>query len=522
MAMAVGSAVLVATAGLVAGCGGMLGASGSGSADPIMVGTTDSVIALDPAGAYNAGSWALFNGLYQGLLAFRPGSTTPVPDAARHCGFTDQNLLVYECTMKPDLEFSNGDKLTAEDVAYSFQRTKRIKALAGPAPLLSTMKSVRAEGDRVVFRLNTPDATWPYKIGSGAGAIVDSEIYPKDAVRKGDTTVGSGPYALKSYQAADTAKLVRNAAYKGAFKVRNDAVTVKYFKSPELLETAWKKRTVDVTSRVLPPQVYRGLDGADLGEKHIRVSSNKGTSTRSLIFNLHGTSPVTELAVRRAIAALVDREAIATGPRDRTVDPLYSMIPAGIEGHTTAFFDEWQRPSLTTAKSLLQEAGIRTPVKFTYGYDSTGGHAPETKMLVRQLERGGLFEVTAKSLPAQKFWDATIMAKVPKFDVYGLGWLPDYPDPDTYVSSTLSTGNAYHNGYSNARIDALIRDTQKQSARSRTIDAFAAVDREVVRDVPVLPLWQRKDYTLSTDHISGIENLIDSTGAWRLWELSRD
>lgn len=43
----------------------------------ITVGTTDVVTSLDPAGAYDAGSWALFSNVFQTLLTFEPGGATP-------------------------------------------------------------------------------------------------------------------------------------------------------------------------------------------------------------------------------------------------------------------------------------------------------------------------------------------------------------------------------------------------------------------------------------------------------------
>lgn len=43
----------------------------------ITVGTTDAVTSLDPAGAYDAGSWALFSNVFQSLLTFEPGGAAP-------------------------------------------------------------------------------------------------------------------------------------------------------------------------------------------------------------------------------------------------------------------------------------------------------------------------------------------------------------------------------------------------------------------------------------------------------------
>src|SRR3954469_7329507 len=92
------------------------------SDDAITVGTSDEVTSLDPAGAYDAGSWAIYNNVYQSLLTFRQGSTTPVPDAAKSCTFVGQKLQTYRCVMRDDISFSSGRRMTAEDVKFSFDR----------------------------------------------------------------------------------------------------------------------------------------------------------------------------------------------------------------------------------------------------------------------------------------------------------------------------------------------------------------------------------------------------------------
>jgi len=78
----------------------------------LVVGTTDKVTSLDPAGAYDNGSFALMNQSYQFLMNFAPGSKDLKPDAAQNCQFSQPT--VYTCTMKTGLKFANGHPLTAK------------------------------------------------------------------------------------------------------------------------------------------------------------------------------------------------------------------------------------------------------------------------------------------------------------------------------------------------------------------------------------------------------------------------
>ncbi len=79
-------------------------ASGGGPAagSTITIGTTDQVIALDPAGAYDFGSSFFINNLYQFLMNVPAGQKTPQPDAAKSCSFTKPTE--YTCIMKPGSE----------------------------------------------------------------------------------------------------------------------------------------------------------------------------------------------------------------------------------------------------------------------------------------------------------------------------------------------------------------------------------------------------------------------------------
>ena len=166
----------------------------------ITVGTTDTITSLDPAGAYDAGSWALFSNVFQSLLTYEPGAVSPVPDAATGCSFSGGGLTTYTCELRDDLTCPRGRTVTAEDVKYSFDRVKKINAAVGPASLFSTLKSVAAHDLTVTFHLSSPDATFPFKVATGAGSIVDRTRYPADGLRSGTSGDGTGPYRLTSYK----------------------------------------------------------------------------------------------------------------------------------------------------------------------------------------------------------------------------------------------------------------------------------------------------------------------------------
>ncbi|MFF0272255.1 ABC transporter substrate-binding protein [Streptomyces sp. NPDC094447] len=498
---------------VAAGVGGwQLLPSDGGRTDPISVGTTDEVTSLDPAGAYDAGSWAMYSNVFQSLLTFKPGFTTPVPDAAESCKFEGSKLTTYRCTLRDDLSFSNGRKITAEDVEYSFERMLRIKTDVGPQPLFPTLKSVTAEGREVTFHLSGRDATFPLKLATGAGSIVDKDHYPANGLR-GDLAVdGSGPYVLKEYKEGESALLEPNPKYRGAVTKTGGPVRVKYYAQSADLAAAWKAKEVEVTHRQLPPEFISGLQPED----GTRVTEAESAEIRNLNFNVRPGSPMADKAVRQAVAAVLDRPAITTGAYKGTVEPLYSLIPQGFVGHSTAFYDVDPAPNAKRAKKLLKDAGVETPVKFTFGYRADATYKAETAEIKRQLEETGLFEVETVEVKWTEFQKQYAKGA---FDAYTVGWLPDFPDSDSFTAPLVGTENTLHNGFSSKRIDELISSTQQFSDRSRATSDFKQIQSEVASDVPLVPLWQKKDYVLATEAVAGSQYLTDGTGIWRLWEL---
>ncbi|MEU9990435.1 ABC transporter substrate-binding protein [Streptomyces sp. NPDC048045] len=482
----------------------------------IRVGTTDAITSLDPAGAYDAGSWALFSNVFQSLLTFEPDGVEPVPDAAKSCSFQGGGLKTYQCTLRDDITFPSGRRMSAEDVKYSFDRVKKINSDLGPASLFSTLASVTADSaTTVTFHLSSSDATFPLKVATGAGSIVDKDKYPADALRKDSGVDGTGPYTLSSYTKDERADLAPYARYKGYLSGTGRPVELRYYDDSEKLAGAWKAKQVDVATRTLPPTVLSELNPSDPNQ---RVAESDSSETRNLYLNTRAGSPLHDVRVRRAMAWLVNREELSATVYHGTVDPLYSLIPTGITGHTTSFFDTYATQSAKKARELLTEAGVTLPVRFTFGYGKGRGQGvQEAALLKKQLEASGLFKVDVQGYEwtdFQKRWAAG------KMDAWAVGWVADYPDADTFGAALVGTGSTMSTGYSNKAVDSLILDSQQYPDRSRAAADFREIQADVASDVPLIPLWQAKEYVVSIEDVGGGQYLTDGTGVFRLWRLN--
>ncbi|MER7170686.1 ABC transporter substrate-binding protein [Streptomyces mesophilus] len=509
-------------AGLLSGCGSEQGSSG-GEDGEIVVGMSDDVLATDPASGYDPGSWLLFNNVFQSLLAFPKGGTEPEPEAAESCKFTDSATKELTCTLRDGLKFSNGNELTSKDVKYSFDRTLNIDDPDGPAVMFSSLDKVTTpDAKTVVFHLKVPDATFPSKIASGAGSIVDHREYPADKLRKDGKAVGSGAYTLDTYNKNEAVFKV-NGSYKGSAETHNSGVTLRFFHDDrKKLKQAMLAGDIDIAYRGLSAGDIADLESSTDAEAKAEVIEGTSAEVQHIVLNMN--DPVVgKLGVRKALAYLIDREKLVSDVHDQTASALYSIIPAGIEAHNTAFFDTYGgRPQPDKAAQALRDEGITGKVKLTlWATPSRYGPATveEFKAIAEQLNASGLFEADVKSVPFDQY-EKDVEAG--KYGFYVKGWVPDYPDPENFTQPFFGKDNVLMNNYTNETITGeIVPGTAAQTDRTGTQDQFHRLQDIVADEIPIIPLWQGKQYAVVGEEISGVEWCLDASTVFRFWELQK-
>jgi peptide/nickel transport system substrate-binding protein len=539
-ALALSASVLVAVSLSACGAGkkndkttNSPGASGTAgtTAKPITIGTTDQVVALDPAGSYDNGSLLLEDNIYQFLMTVPAGATAPKPDAAQSCSFTAPTK--YSCTLKPGLKFSNGDPLTSADVVFSFNRINKINDPNGPASLIGNMVSVAAtDPSTVVFTLKNPnDQTWPFVLGTSAGPIVDSKVFPADKLLPDQSVIGSGSFAIASYQKNQLVQLKPNPNYTGENKPKSSAITLKYYTQSSNLKLDVQSGAIDVAWRSLTPTDVDSLSK----DSKVKVLTGAGGELRYLVFNfktMPGGTDAQKLAIRQAVAYSVDRNDLANNVYKGTYQPAYSMIPAGIADATTPFKDTYgASPDKAKAKAALTAAGVTAPV--TLNIDYTTDHygptsADEYNELKRQLESTGLFKVNLQGTA----WTTYNAQRVKDtYSIYQLGWFPDFVDGDNYLGPFLAENNFVHAHYcdpgaKNRPCDQdgtlpLLTTEETQAGAARTA-AFSQLQSKLATGtLPLLPLLSGKQVAVTGTNISGVQDTLDPTYQFRMLLFSK-
>jgi peptide/nickel transport system substrate-binding protein len=527
-------AAVAVTAMTLAACGsgrtGTPAASNSGgtsSGSSIIVGTTDKVTTLDPAGSYDNGSFHVQTQVFSFLMSFEPGGATLAPDAAKSCSFTSD--VVYTCILKDGLKFANGHPLTATSVKYSFDRQLKINDPNGPASLLGNLASVAVvDPTTVAFTLKAPkDQIFPQILASPAGPIVDEASFPADTLLDDNAIVTkkatSGPYAITSYNKNTLVEFKPYAAYSGIQgSVQNAGVTLKYYADSNNLKLDIASSAIDVATRSLSP-----TDIDSLGKtKGVKVVTGPGGEIRYIVFNFNtmpGANPDRKLAIRKAVALLVDREELSTQVYKGTYTPLYSYVPEGLPGAATPFSDLYgTKPDLAAATKALSGAGVTSPVTLhlQYNPDHYGSSSDqEYNAVKRQLETGGLFKI---ELQATEWVTYSKERSKDAYPAYQLGWFPDYSDADNYLTPFFDKDNFLNNHFESADISALLDSERTDSNATTRAATLVKIQTELAsKYLSTVPLLQGSQVAVAVDAVSGVDKTLNASFQFRYSVLSK-
>ncbi|GAB3407703.1 ABC transporter substrate-binding protein [Schumannella luteola] len=535
LAAAAGTATLAV---VLAGCAG--GGGGSSDGDLLVVGTTDKLTTLDPAGSYDNGSYNVQTQVFPFLVNTAYGSPDVEPDISTSAEFTAPSE--YTVKLKKDLKFANGNALTSSDVKFSFERIIKINDPNGPSSLLANLDSISTPDDTtVVFKLKSADQTFPQVLSSPAGPIVDEDTFSADKVTPdADVVKGegfAGQYRIEKFSLNKQISFLPNKDYDGLLgKPKNAGILLNYYAQSSNMKLEVQKGEIDAATRSLTP-----TDVADLRkDSKLKVWDGPGGESRYITFNFRtqpfGTEtpeadPAKALAVRQAFAASVDREALAKDVYKDTYTPAYSAVPEGLTGASTPFKDLYGKdgkPDVTQAAKFLSDAGVQAPVQIDLQYnpDHYGeSSADEYAAIKSQLEETKLFTVNLKSTE----WVTYSKERVNSYPVFQMGWFPDFSDADNYLSVFFLPGKDadgnpvgggfLQNGYENDAITKAIQGEQTEQDKAKRTALIEEAQKIEAEDISILPLLTGKQVVVTSKDIKGVT--LDASFKFRFAPLEK-
>ncbi len=323
---------------------------------------------LDPLNASN-GNGDIFADelLYDPLVRSNPtGGDDLVPGLASSWDVSPDGLT-YTFHLRPGVEFSNGQKLTAQDVKFSLDRFGNPKTnvlLSNVAVGYKSSEVVNAS--TVAVHLSQPVAAFLYNISIFPAFIVPMKLVQSEGANFFKHPVGTGPFMLKELVAGSHVTFVRNPHYWESGKPYLNSVRFDFAtdSSSRLLEL--ENGQAQIADGVLFSQI-----NAVQGRKGLVVQPAKVPLFVGLWLN-HKRGPFADLNVRRAMQYALNKQLInksifrGTG----TIPNSVLMALKGDAGPATV------KPyaySLSQAKAMMAKSkfpkGFSTTLQYPSGYD---------------------------------------------------------------------------------------------------------------------------------------------------------
>lgn len=469
---------------------------------------------LDPAQSTDNLSEAVLVNLFRGLVSMDP-ATLAVTPAVAESWTVSPDALTYTFRLRDDAVFHNGRKVTAEDVAWSYERLLRPATksprrwLLDPLDGAADFTAGRSEhvagisvGDErtISLRLAKPFAPFLGMLTMAGAAIVPREVYDDPARAYLRAPVGCGPFRLARWEQSSVIELLAFDRYYGG-RPKLDRVLVRI-----------------IENRQTALEEYRagGLDSLDEVPREVTPDIKDDVHRYPFMgvgyigFNLDRPPFKGNADLRKAINYAVDKDYLWNVLLPGGNSPGRGIIPPGIPGYDPALpgypHDE------AKARALLAKAGY--PAGKGLKPISLWVNTSDDNRVIAQQVQADLAKVGVPVTIREVDWGAYLKAVEGTPEVSGeaqmfrFGWYLDYPDADAVLRLTLHSRNIGPLGnyfrYRNAAFDRLVDEALALNDPGARAERYREAERIAVMDDAV---WLFLNYfesaTLFKSHVKG-------------------
>jgi peptide/nickel transport system substrate-binding protein len=417
---------------------------GTGHAEASAGGTLRVVapvdISLDPALARPA-AYGIWYPICAPLMMFRdsagPDAFHLRPEAAERPPTISRDRRTYVFTIRKNLRFSDGTRITAANFAAALRRVLNPTMQSDGAPLFADVKQIAAAGRRLRITLRQPSGDFTMRLASPYGCPVPLG-FPVDAAGV-DLLVGSGPYYAARHDPNKLIVVQRNRYYHGARPHRVDRIVATLGGDLDDNIRAVEEGAADV----LGIEINREARDALLqryGLNKRQFFRNRGMTTTALVFNTSRPLFRENVPLRKAVNFAVDRSALVREAHASSVwfSKTDQVMPRWIPGWKDYDIYPLNRPNLVRARRLA--AGNLRGGKAVLYVASGPGVLDQTNVLVRNLREIGL-EVAVKPMSVDVL---NVRAGTPgePYDMILATFPATYPDPAAMLVGLLGGENA--------------------------------------------------------------------------------
>jgi peptide/nickel transport system substrate-binding protein len=413
--------------------------------------------------------------------------------------------------LRDGVEFADGTEFDSAAVKTTLQRHLE-KDDSARASEMGPIESIDTPDPRtVVLHYETPFAPITAALADRAGMIMSPTALEELGDEFGEHPTCVGPFKFVERVPATSITVEKDPNYYAADEVMLDSITYTIITDANIRAANLRSGDVDVIDTVSPQDVDLLQEEPDIGLLQTGSLGYQGITIN--IGNVDGIGePPGEIEgpmandprVRQAFEHSLDREALVNSVFNNWFEPACSPISPDTEFATeasNACADYDPERSL----ELLEEAGVDTPVHL----DMSVSNTPDTLRLAQAIQgsvEDGGFEIDIQPVEYTTLLDAQDRGD---FQILQLGWSGRI-DPHGNMYSFLATGQSNnYSGYSNAKVDRLLKKAARQVATEQRARTYGEALRQVAKDDPIIYLYRQRNLTAYTEDVTGVSTFAD-------------
>ncbi|NBE97370.1 ABC transporter substrate-binding protein [Nonomuraea sp. KC401] len=435
----------------------------------------------DPQLADVATTWQLLSLSYETLVTVGPDFGIEPLLAEK---WETPSPTEYVFHLREDVSFSNGRKMTADDVVGSFERLLASESVWRGQ--LGPVRSVTKDGDHTVkVTLKEPYTPFLAALANVPAAVLPMKEINDKSVDPATTLLGTGPYVVEDHRQDVSWTFKRNEKYWAKGKPAADTLNITI--APE--EAA---RIAALQNGSAALATLGNVDSAGMlaGARDVQVVTQATTDLYYLMLNTK--APHSEFAdpkVRQAITIALDQQQIADIALGGKGKPS-AVTPAGLPGACDPAALPSASKNADEAKKLLAEAGAEN-LTFTLSIYSTQPAPAVAQVIQQNLQQAGITVKIEQMDEAS--WSGKVYGKAPADFDAALSWFAGYADPGMVTKWWNPEEAGFNVGFMtpDKELNALIDAAGKEPAGAAREKALAAVCARADTDAQMIPLVTR-------------------------------
>ena len=456
---------------------------------------------LDPHKARAMESMVVLRDLFEGLTRL-DHDAAPIPGQAESWTVSDDGL-VYTFKLRPNLQWSNGDPLVAEDFAAGLRRlvdpltasqyAQVVGVIRNAPEIIAGSKPVAELGvaapdqNTLVISLDTPAPYLPGLMAHPSTAPLHRPSYQKLGERftRAGEQVSNGAFVLKEWLQGSYIRAARNPHYWN--NAANKIDVVKYLQIADENAELRAYRSGEMHFTAVVPRGQFGWIEQNLS-KELHISPQ--LTIYYYGFNLD-RALFKDLRVRKALSMVIDRERLATSVLRVGELPAYGWVPPGVFNYSAQSADYAQTPiaeRIASARKLLAAAGYSRdkPLRFELRYNTGEVHAKVAVAVASMWKEALGVEAQLTAVEFKSLFQDVDRRDV---DVFRFSWVGDYNDPYTFLQYLKGDFGINLPHYKSAAYDALLAQASQQTDLTRRRELLEQAERTMLADQPLIPIY---------------------------------